>query len=136
MISKPKYLAALFLVFFFISGINHCVGQDLEISLYKFQELYEKGNLKEIIAELQPILEGDLSDLDRYEKTEGWRILTLCHMHLLNYKKADDAMMAFMLLNPKYEPNPIRDTPEFVALLYSFEVKNRVFWKTVRKKKD
>lgn len=107
----------------------------------EFKDLYQEGSLEELVK-----LEGFLvstgfqfsiggTKLEKTEVVEAWRFITMSYILLRDNLNAERAMYAMLSLDRKFEPDPLRDPPEFISLFNKFDVgRNVLGFKRIKRK--
>lgn len=78
---------------------------------------YEQGRLHEIPAQLGANV---ISEMNKQEKVEAYKILCLSYIYLEEPEKADEAMLMILTNDPYFQITPAVDPAEFVALYKTF----------------
>ena len=111
---KTKYII---MICFFLLGTE--IKAQQVVDLDDFQELFDKGKLKELVA-TENSLESSKSSLfgglTKDEKAMAWGLLTIAYIYLRDYESAKRTMRLLLKANRKYEPGKL-DPPEFITLL-------------------
>jgi hypothetical protein len=108
-----RILFLSFLIFFssLVSAQDNC--SDV---LTKAQDTYKEGRINEIAEMLEPCL---ANGLNKQEKIEAYRLLTLTYLYFNEKEKAEGAMTQLLHNDPEYKLRHV-DPTEFVNLYNSF----------------
>lgn len=110
---QSKLLFLIFLIFF----SSLVVGQDnCSEVLTKAQDTYKEGRINEVAELLEPCL---ANGLNKQEKIEAYRLLTLTYLYFNEKEKAEGAMTELLHNDPEYKLRHV-DPTEFVNLYNSF----------------
>jgi len=112
-----KINVAIFAVLFLaIVSKTKSQSTDCSQTLLKAQDTYKEGRINEVADMIQPCLE---SGLNKQEKIEAWRLLTLTYLYFNETEKAQEAMTHLLKNDPEYKIRHA-DPTEFVNLYNSF----------------
>ncbi len=81
-------------------------------ALIEAQKLYETGRYVQVIELLNPCLPDSIRD-----KVRAYRLLALAYLAEEYTDKAEDAVEKLLKQDRTYAPDPINDSPEFIALV-------------------
>lgn len=112
----PYGLSVLMLCFGLVT-----YGQDEEVednecvrTLAKAQKAYDDGLIEKIDQMLLPCLQSE--QLSNDEKQQGYRLLAMAKLYDGKDQEAEEAMLAFLKIDPEYQLQPGVDPKEFSEL--------------------
>ena len=95
---------------------------DCQKALQDAKQSYDAGRFDEAVSILKPCFEGNLKGLNKVDRTQGYRLLTMSYIFSGDDKKAHDAAYKLLKTNIHYQPSTIDDPKEFVNILKSYSI--------------
>jgi hypothetical protein len=92
-------------------------------ALFEGNKLYEKGAFKLTIDKLTPCYKNGF--FSKKEEIAALRLISICHLMILNSAEADKYAALLLKANPEYLKYPLLDPAEFSLLLDRYEVRPR-----------
>lgn len=102
---------------FLVFPIHHITSQSsCNQRFEQAQKAFYTGQLREV----ETLLTGCFEELDKIQKEQAIRLLTISKIYLKEMDKADSMMLLLLKLDPEYKTNET-DPPEFKNLMNSYK---------------